>query len=409
MSDSARRPKSTPLTLPTVRHPSSLLHLPLVERALSDSTVRYVRRGVDARWSYEGDVATSLTGFNPTTGCVFYRSHSHVARWLGDPGGDTRNYNPSDKLMTEMMFLVHDYLHVVAYQWIAGLRPDLGFGSAPVTKDNYETFVFCHLLTEAVATTGLDYWYLGRIDLDRELGLGTDFTALTVSYHARHEDEYRRFYPQFTAQRASFFPELVKFYCTGEFLHFGKEDLARSPRLIQWLNHELRYGENQRVYTREWLAFLAHDGVDLPRGGAGAPVKVTEPWQKRLAREVGDRLWAMVQLGEAPTDRRTLEPNETWRSSRKRPSDFRFLNWNRMALDLRWGRYPFDPNLDDAFRHWYRQFLVRYPYDKVPKELLALRDELLAKRRVDVCEYLFRGIEPLAPAPEEPLDLFLLG
>lgn len=404
-----RRPATRPLSLPVETHPSALLRLPLVRTALGDPTVRYVRRAIDARWNYNEEIAPTLTGFNPTTGCVFYRAHSHVDRWLADPGGDPRAHNPSDRLMSEAMFLVHDWLHILGYQWIAGLMPELGFGTSPVSPQNFEAFVFCHLLTEAVATVGLDYWFLGRLDLNRELSLGTGFTDLTVSYRAEHEDEYRRFCPGFTAQRPAFFADLVRFYCTGGFEGFGKDDLARSPLLIRWLEHELRYGEKQRQYTREWLAFLADTAIPAPKGGIGAPVRAQEAWQRRLARDVGERLWAVARGGEEPTDRAPIDPARGWRSPGRKPYDFRFLNWNRVVDGRRWAREPLKASTDEEFRHWYRQFLVRLPYDRVAPELLAIRDDLLVKRRVDLCTYFYREIEPLAAAREEPVDLFLLG
>lgn len=404
-----RPPTNLPKPLPAETHPSSLLRLPLVRRALSDPKIRYVRRSSDARWCYEGQIAASLSGFNPTSGCVFYRAHSVVEGWLLEPGTDTRVLNAEDRLLSEAMFLVHDYLHILAYQWIAGLMPSLGFGTAAITAETFEAFVYCHLLTEAVATVGLDYWFLGRLDLNRELDIGTDFTVLTVSYRLEYEDEYRRAWPGFTAQRPGFFEELVRFYCTGEFNGFGREDLMRSPRLLRWLEHELRYGEKQREYTREWLAFLAHEPIELPKGGAGARVRASLPWQRRLAREVGERLWAVTQRDEDPTDRVPLDPRAAWRSPKSKPYDFRFLNWNRVAGERRWGRQPFEPTTDEAFKHWYRQFLMRLPYDAVPAELHAIRDDLLAKRRVELCDYFYRELQPLPPAPGEPTDLFLLG
>ncbi|MFT7621750.1 MAG: hypothetical protein ACI9WU_000915 [Myxococcota bacterium] len=395
--------------LPADPHPSSLLRLPLLKRALSDPTIRYVRRGVDARWNYQEQVSVSLAGFNPGSGCVFYRAHSYVDHWLADPGADAREFNFEDRLLPEATFLAHDYLHILAYQWITGLAPELGFGVAPITPENYEDFVFCHLLSEAVATVGLDYWFLARLDLNDALDIGTGFDGLTVSYRRNHEREYARFNPGFTVQRPEFFMELVTFYCTGEFEGFDTEDLRRSPLLLSWLRQELRYGENQREYTRMWLAFLADGPLPKPKAGLGAPVRARQRWQKRLMRQVGERLWAVSHKDEDPADRQPLDPRKVWKSPTRKPFDFRFINWNRICDEKRWARGQFKTDDDETFRHWYRQFLSRYPLDKVPAELLELRDDLLAKRQVDLCTHFFRELEPLPISRHEPRDLFMLA
>ena len=395
--------------LPADPHASSLLRLPLLRRALADPSIRYVRRGVDARWNYQNHVRVSLAGFNPASGCVFYRANSFVDRWLDNPGSDTREYNPEDKLLPEATFLAHDYLHILGYQWISGLAPELGFGVSPVTSDNYETFVFCHLLTEAVATVGLDYWFLARLDLNRELGIGTDFESLTISYDVAHEPEYQRFCPGFTVQRPEFFEDLASFYCTGVFAGFDRDDMSRSPLLIKWLRHELEYGEQQRKYTREWMTFLSDESVPQPRKGLQAPVRLNQGWQRHLIREIGARLWAVVQLDEDPEDRQPLDPQRVWHSSVRKPHDFRFLNFNRVCRERRWDPTSFAPEDSESFLHWYRQFLCRYSLDLVPVEVRDLRDELFAKQRADICTYLFREIEPLPLSPLEPRDLFMLA
>lgn len=395
--------------LPLDSHPGSLLRLPLLHRALTDQTIRYVRRGVDARWSYEKQIRVSLAGFNPAASCVFYRANSYVDRWLNDPGADTREYNPEDKLLPEATFLAHDYLHILGYQWIAGLAPELGFGVSPVTRDNYDAFVFCHLLTEAVATVGLDYWFLARRDLNRELNIGTDFQCLTISYNLAHEPEYQRFCPGFTVQRPEFFEDLATFYCTGVFEGFDKEDMRRSPLLIGWLRHELEYGEQQRTYTREWMAFLSDETVPEPPKGLGAPLRVDQGWQRQLIKEIGARLWAVVHRDEDPVDRKQLDPQRVWQSSVLKPHDFRFLNFNRVCSEPSWDPSSFTPESTDSFLHWYRQFLCRYPFDLIPVEIRDLRDELFAKQRADICTYLFREFEPLPVSALEPRDLFMLA
>ena len=164
------------------------------------------------------------TGFQPALGRIFYPTNSAVDAWLGDVGGDPRPHNFADRLMNELFFLVHDYLHILGYRWINGLMPELGFGTAEITEKNAESFVFCHLLTEAVATVGLDYWYLSRLNLYEELQIGTGFSGLTVCIERRTMRSIGVFDPTFEVQSTAFFERICRFYCTGEFEGFGKED-----------------------------------------------------------------------------------------------------------------------------------------------------------------------------------------
>ena len=391
------------------RHPSSLMNLPFVAQALTDPTVGYIRRGVDARWNYEGEIHASLAGFNPTVSAVFYRAHSHVDAWMAHRDEDTRDYNYEDGLLGEATFLLHDYLHVWSCQWIAALCPEIGFGTAPVTAENLEDLTFCHLLTEAVATVGLDYWFLCAMDLNAELNLGTDFTHLTVSYQLRHEDEYRRFYPGFTAQTPGFLADLIRFYCTGEFLGFGKEDLARSPLLLKWLSHELEYGSAQREYSRQWLGYLSAETIAPPRAGFQAKVGVGKRWQKRLIGELSELLWSKVKHGQMETPPSRINPRRAWRAPTKKPCDFRFLNWNALQARPRLDRRTLDLDKESNFLHWFRQFVSQFDYAETAPELVAMKMELFGKRRRDLCEYLFRDQKRVEPHPREPVDLFLLG
>src|SRR5207237_1319288 len=84
------------------------------------------------------------------------RARSPLAEWLDDPAQGVRELNQDDALLTEVLFAVHDYLHVWAYHLVRDAVPDLGFGRPPASEAELEDHVFCHLLTEAVATVGLD-------------------------------------------------------------------------------------------------------------------------------------------------------------------------------------------------------------------------------------------------------------
>jgi hypothetical protein len=131
---------------------------------------------------------------------------------------------------------------------------------------------FCHLLTEAAAVIGLDYWYLSQFDLNSAVPIGTSFRHVSVSYDVKHLEEYRRFCPDLRVEHPGFVRFLGTFYCTGVFEGFSPQDLKDSPLLYKWLCHELVYGRRQREYTRLWLQHLS--GHDL---GYEAGQSLTRP------------------------------------------------------------------------------------------------------------------------------------
>ena len=151
-----RRPTPTPGKR---LHAESLLRIPLVRQMMEDPAIRLVPRAVDAAWRYRQIAPVSVVGFNPWIKSVFYASESLFAAWLEDPYGSARAHNEDDLLVYEVLMAAHDHLHAWASLAIAALRPELRFGVGRITADKLEDHVFCHLLTEAVASGGLDYWY----------------------------------------------------------------------------------------------------------------------------------------------------------------------------------------------------------------------------------------------------------
>jgi len=395
-------------TKPRKRHRRSLLNLHLFEHMFQDKSVELVRRGVDARWSYKKEVSANQSGFNPPSGQIFYRAHSHIDRWLPHREGDTRKYNLEDSLIEEAMFLVHDHLHIWAYRWIQALCPDVGLGSGPITKSNFEALTFCHLLTEAVATVGLDYWYVCTFDLNDELDLGTTYDGATVSYHVNWEDEYRRFCPHFNAQHPSHLGMITKFYCTGVFPGFSLTDLKRSPRLIKWLSHELEYGVNQREYARLWLSYMSKEDIKLSPDRLKARVATSAPWQKRLVGQISELLWSKVKHRQPEVPPRTNR-RAAWKLPLHKPVDFRFANWNQLQHRRSLGRMNL--NLDDKvnFCFWFRQFVSQFDFAAVDPELLDIKMTLFTKGRYDLCDYFFHKNKRIPMHPKETEMLFMLN
>jgi hypothetical protein len=189
----------------TPLHPESLLRIALVRQMLEDRRFRLQPRAIDRTWQYERAIPMSVVGFNPFNGTIYYGARSFLARWLREPHASARLHNEGDYLVRELLFAVHDYLHAWSVALIRELAPELGYGSTPIIREQIDRLAFCHLLTEAVATCGLDYWYLSTLELDDVVPIGSLTTGLTISYHERFLPEYRRFHPEFRVQDPEFF------------------------------------------------------------------------------------------------------------------------------------------------------------------------------------------------------------
>ena len=387
-----------------VLHPESLLRIPLLAQAFDDPAFAIVRRGIDARWKYEEMIETRVDGFNPLRSAVFIGAHSRLDRWLPHRHDSARPYNEGDALVPEALFCAHDYLHSWAYHWMDRLQPGLGFGCSPITTANFEDMVFCHILSEAVATVGLDYWYLSTVDLNEVVPVGTVQKGLTVSYREEWGEEYRRFNPRLAVQHPAFLGQLTRFYCDGVFVGFDVRDLELSPALHNWIVHELTYGRLQRRYCRQWFAYLATDDIRLSDERLDAPIACDEPWKQRLVVEIGDRLWAKVKQGEICAAGPRLDPERSWKAPIERAPDFRFLNLNRCE--------PVSPAAvksmpKEAFEFLLRQYIARFDYEAFPAEALGVFSLMREEQDLSIGHRLLRGIERLPETAAEPRDLFL--
>jgi hypothetical protein len=389
-------------------HPESLLRLAPIRDLLTDPEVRLVPRAVDCAWRYEGVVPVSVSGFRPYDNQVFYGAKSSFADWLRDPTQSARACNFEDRLIFEALFAAHDYLHAWAYGVIRELKPELGLGWAPITAQNVEDLVFCHLVTEAVATVGIDYWFLSQIDIDEVCPIGTCLETLTTSYHRRHDREFARLNPDYQVDREEFFARLSTFYCTGVFEGFGIEDLKRSPRALKWLAGEVEYGELQRSYIRQWLSFLSADKKTLysTRSAFTKGLSVSVPWRKRLIREVGNLLWRKVRRGERSPCPALPAERSFWESPATASPDFRFFNANRTApehLDQIQGKVS-----AASWECWFNQVLSGFDFARFDRSLLKKIPGLRESRNFS------RVLKALGPQPRlegctEPKDIFFLG
>lgn len=379
------------LAEPVGLHPESLLAVPLVRHLLADPQVQLVARGVDCTWRYERVLPVSAVGFNPLRRTVLYGVRSRFAAWLRAPRASARRHNQGDHLLHEVLFAVHDYLHAWAYLAIGHLAPEIGLTTAPLGADNLDTMAFCHLLTEAVATVGLDYWYLCTLSLDEVCPIGGALPAgLTTRYHERQLAEMRRHHPALEVQRPAFLGWLLGGYCGGALPGFDRRDLARSPQLDAWLAHELSYGRVQRELIRAWLAHLAPVPIALDARALRAPVAADAPWQRRLCDTMARLLWEKVKCGVMHRFRRGPALDRVWRSPRDRAPDFRFANAHAV---------PFTGSVTDAsFRYWAYQTIAARPFARVDRRARDLLDPAFDRRDPELVTWLLRGTRPLPDA-----------
>ena len=387
-------------------HPESLLHVPLIRQAFCDLNFRLIRRAVDPYWTYNGILPISVTGFNPFAGAFFYGHTSCFSRWLTDPFGSARDFNENDFLVKEALFMAHDYLHAWAYQVMDRAFPEKKILSGPITQESFEDLAFCHLMTEAVATVGLDYWFLCNRTVNQYCPIGSNIGPLTVSYREARLPEYRHFCPDLEVQTPEFFHKIATFYCSGSFPGFGVEDLKRSPQLLSWLKHELQYGGTQRRLTRSWLRFLAAEEIDLPAERLTAPIQLEDPFRQAVIARLAVLLWEKVH---EETISSTPEPTPWNRglshrlAPRSRTPDFRFLNVGLMKADeLR----KLGPVEKENFEFFLYQYLAGIPLSSVPKQKLGYVALLKQQRDIPLVLDLMGALKRMEPFTEEPRDLF---
>jgi len=385
-------------------HRESLLNIPLVSQMFEDPGFKIIRRGIDARWHYAEQIASRIDGFNPMVNAVLIADNSYFDKWLPHKNKSARKYNSKDGLMSEVMFAVHDYLHAWSYRWINELCPELGFGTAPITRKNFEIFVFCHLLTEAVATVGLDYWYLSCVDINEVVPIGTTTRGLTVSYREAFSAEYERFSPGLKAQAPEFLETITRFYCDGVFHGFSVRDLKLSPVIHQWLKHELQYGKKQREYSREWFAYLSKGAVKIKQADLGKPIKHNGSLQKKLMRQMSHLLWAKVKDNDLVESSFSFSPEQIWTSPIYADHEYQFTNLNRTRRPSK----AWEQKMSDiSFSCLLRQYISGFDFDKFPEDARAVFEILQQQRSLSLGNTLLRDFARIPKSSKEPRDVFM--
>lgn len=386
-----------------------MLNIPLARTMFADKHFQIRTRALDAEWFYQKIVPGPAGGFDPTIGCAYVAQYSATSEWLRSGKSSPRKFNFEDRLMTEVLFAIHDYLHNWSYRLINSLKPKLRLGVGSITKKNFESMVFCHILTEAVATVGLDYWYLSTVELDDVVAIGTNRTNLTVAYHEKNRSEYVRFHSDIDVQNPKFLATLTKFYCDGEFPGFELADLMRSPKLFSWLQHELRYGEDQRKYTRSWLNHLAGRESPLSDELLVKTISCSERWQKELVRDVAAALWDLVKYGKSLDLKPVQSFGPVWQSkpSRKFISDGRFVNLNSFGFGFWDAVLQSKLSIDD--KRWvFRQLVSKYKLSKIAPEDVELIKAQASEPNFEILKHILRNYKPIRTQSEKA-DIFLIN
>jgi hypothetical protein len=388
-------------------NPESLLHVPVVDTVMKDERIAWQARAVDKKWAYQGVVSASNTGFRPFDGRIFYAAHSRTASWLARQQDSARPLNERDLWLDELLFWVHDYLHAWSAALIRRLAPQLDFGSALIDSDNFEPLVFAHLLTEAVATVGLDNWFLNVVDINDYCPIGTMKRQLAVNYRESELKEYRRYMPDLIVQEPNFFTFMCDVYCKGQWPGIDFDDLVRSPRLDHWVNKELLYGEKQREYARAWLAHLAD--APLAAEPAAKPVECGAPWQRNLIEGVGEALWHLLKNGSLEDDVDVAPDDATWRAPVERdgPVDVRFTSILACS-DRELARLEGESFTKKEFALIAGQHLLQFDYDRFPEEKFDRLPAVFEARGFSALRRLTDGEARVASSCPEERDLFFL-
>jgi hypothetical protein len=387
----------------------SLLRLLPVRHALEDPYFLVICRPIDCRWNY-GGFTDVMGGYNPLVHTHFYPKTSVLKRWLRDPVHSGRELNAGDRLVKEALHMAHDYLHSWAYRVIEHLAPGSRVGTVPVTAENLDHFTFIHLLTEAAAVVGLDYWYLCVKTVSRRCDLGSLVGPRTVEYQEQHLSEYRRFNADLVVQSPDFFFRIVNLFCTDEFDGFDLRDLQKSPMLSRWLTREVQAAYSQRFVTRLWLTRIG--GLRVSDRNMRRPLQSLRRDQCDLANELGNLLWRKIKHNASqcfPPRRSdnawTYPPSERW--------DFRISNLQRidMAESYDWSK---SSNPDQNFSLYMQQHLsqFRYPIESPAarirwgRQLATIRSTFDQSRLLELTSRLTRvGSRQSDPAPLEMIFL----
>ncbi|WP_155295320.1 hypothetical protein [Chromobacterium violaceum] len=305
----------------------------MINEMIKDKSVSWIKRRADTNWWFNRsiglfDSTVPLLGFCPFSYSITTPSEGIISKWLEDPDMPIRSINRNDCAIKYILFMCHDYIHAWATSWLANNALNQLACCESKTDQDLEIAAFLHILTEACATIGLDYWYLSTLQLNSVVDIGSNQKTLTTSYHENEINEYRRYERDLIVQSPVFFERLSIFYCTGEWVGLSLKDLNDSPILASWIEHELRYGKKQRKYIREYLSYA--NGIEVTHS-LDSPIPCHHNWQRDLINNMAYALWDFVKNG----------------NNQSRPLDIPFWKWKKPPLENFDPRYSNLSSLDE--------------------------------------------------------------
>jgi hypothetical protein len=386
----------------------SLLTIPLISAAFHDPYFKKTPRAIDQNWKDQGILPVAVSGFNPYLSAGFFAEKSVFKKWLENSDISARSLNNSDHLIKQALFFAHDYLHSWAISTIQELvGENFSYGLESVHEKNIEDYVFCHLLTEAVATVGLDYWYLSQIHLNDICPIGSRVRCLTIGYHSDYDEEIRKFNPRFRIFHPLFFDFMANFYCDGVFPGFTIDDLERSPILLNWIDHEVMYGEKQREYARLWFSYLSKEGPCSSGSSPSRPVRIRKDWQRKLISGLGQALWDAINNGTFAV--RPFDSSRLWRYADQRGPDPRFSNLLHYDLKSMMKSVSKGPASEEKLSYLVYQYVSQFDLNKCALKVQTRIAELVEKKDLKALRRLLRGKAQIRRSREEPAHLLILN
>ncbi|MBK9294677.1 MAG: hypothetical protein IPM57_09585 [Oligoflexia bacterium] len=381
-------------------HSESALKIPLVSQLLKDPSFKIIKRAVDSKWIYEKLVPLGHCGFNPATNAAYVGFNSSVSQWLQNPKQSIRSFNFNDTFLHELFFIIHDYLHAWSYNAINELYPGLKFGYGKITEKNFEDYVFCHILTEAVATVGLDYWYLSTIELNQVIPVGANIKTLTAAYHVKNNSEYRRFDPKFNAQKRGFLKTLNDAYCDGIFYALPMKAIQLSPQIYRWYWHELTYGRLQRKYTRQWLSYLSAGEVVCEQAKLDIKIDNSKKWMQELVEDLSLLLWQKVKENKNIWFKPQYDvKHDAWGGSGKLQMDSRFTSLIHLKT----------PKTFNYLDYYVSQYAIRHTFSENSKAIASQLPEIAKSKNLQKLKKIFKNQKKVESAFDVyPQSLFML-
>ena len=297
-----------------------------IAHALADPYFKVVNRPVDASWTSAG-ITKSSAGFNPAHHVFYAAKQSLFAEWIAAPDTFRCPVDRRKELAYEAVIFAHDYLHSWGLRLISELCPGFRI-KTPENQAELREQAFFLILSEAVATVGLDYWYLSKAGVEERTGADFQLGPLTIKYFEKYLPLYRRADPDLTIRTPQFFDRLFRLYSLGEFHGFSETDLAEIEQLDDWMRGELRISRHQRNLALNWLSYLG----GIPIDGAIRADRFGDNPKKHawLVAEIGRRLWQKIRYGQHDFVPLRSDPGK-WEIHHDGPADCCFMNLNRVG------------------------------------------------------------------------------